>query len=369
MIIGENFLFIHTPKSGGMSFTRWLINNVDGRLWVVVPESAFEHSQQSALFDDIPNRLTFVKGTRHETLPEARKLLDELGCPEPEFIFSAIRDPFDLLRSYYNYIKKPHVVKRRNQNDPDLKLALNNDFETFAANCNFFGRDEKEIIEYFDHPNSFKQVDAIPLEDFTNYLNFKFSNHKNYGRYNLETRNSTSKPKIRRVIEKRIRSHIYERFDSLHDLYIAACEQAKIKNHWNIEKELDEKIKKVAKRNKTQALLHANELIDQLRKERENKNLQIDSLRQTLSLVQNSHDKQMSKFRDVRKKTLIERDKEIERLKTEKDKRTEVMIRRGKEIDRLKADRMQALTKRDKEIKRLKVELTKAKAAMTRDKS
>jgi len=132
MIIGENFAFIHTPKSGGMSFTRWLINNVDGRLWVVVPESAFEHSKDSALYEDILPRIQLIKGIRHETLPEARHLINQLGCPEPEFVFSAIRDPYDLLRSYFNYLRKPHIVERRIHGDPDLELALNSEFGTFV---------------------------------------------------------------------------------------------------------------------------------------------------------------------------------------------------------------------------------------------
>ena len=112
MIIGENFIFNHTPKCGGMSVTRWILNNVDGPLTMVVPENAFEHTREMVRFDDVLPRLRFINGKRHETLPETKQTLEALGRKEPEFVISIIRDPYALLRSYFYYLQQPHIVKR-----------------------------------------------------------------------------------------------------------------------------------------------------------------------------------------------------------------------------------------------------------------
>ena len=224
MIIGENFVFVHVPKCGGMSVTRWILNNVDGPLTAIVPENTFEHTRKMALFDDVLPRLTLLKGKRHETLPDTKATLDRLGLSDPEFVISIIRDPYDLMRSYFHYLQQPHIVKRHAGKFPRQQRAIEAGFEVFCQSCRFFGYDERGITNFFRHPTAFKTVDLVPLQNISTYLESRFSTQSNIGRYSLEKRNSTSKNRMDPVDEARIRNQVYARFQGYYKIYQSALD-------------------------------------------------------------------------------------------------------------------------------------------------
>ncbi len=229
MIIGENFIFNHTPKCGGMSVTRWILNNVDGPLIVVVPENAFEHTRQMARFDDVLPRLTFIKGKRHETLLETRTTLDALGRPLPDFVISIIRDPYALLRSYFYYLQQPHIVKRHAGKFPRQRAAIESGFEGFCWACKFFGYDEDEMVDFFQAPSAFETVDLVPLQYISDYLTSRFSSHQNFGRAPLETRNRSKKLEIDPSEAAKVRDVVYNRFHRVSALYQEALLQFEAK--------------------------------------------------------------------------------------------------------------------------------------------
>lgn len=324
MIIGENFVFIHTPKAGGMSFTRWLVNNVDGPLYMVVPEYAFEHTKEIALYDDILERMEIIEGNRHETLPEAREILDKLKLPEPEFVFATIRDPYDLVHSAYSYLRKPHVTQRRaiqGAQNAHFDQVLNYSFAEFAKNCGFFSHSPDEVTSYFQSPKSFENVDVVPLSDMSNYLKFRFADHENFGRYNLERRNTSAKKSMDDAEKKSAKKIIYKRFHKLHDVYKIACAEAEKNDHWEVDKARDAKIKTTAKRNKGEALKLSDALISQLRKELANKNCQIDKMRDNLERTNESNAAEQKQLRHDREKTIEKRDVEIKRLQKDRNKK------------------------------------------------
>jgi len=225
MIIGENFIFNHTPKCGGMSVTRWILNNVDGPLTMIVPENAFEHTRKMVRFDDVLSRLTLINGKRHETLPETKQTLEALGRKEPEFVISIIRDPYALLRSYFYYLQQPHIVKRHAGKFPRQRAAIESGFEGFCKTCKFFGYDENEVIDFFHAPSAFDRVDLVPLQHVSDYLTSRFSSHQNFGRAPLETRNKTEKPRIAPLEAAKIRDIVYKRFHLYSGFYQEALSQ------------------------------------------------------------------------------------------------------------------------------------------------
>ena len=225
MIIGENFIFNHTPKCGGMSVTRWILNNVDGPLTMVVPENAFEHTREMVRFDDVLPRLRFINGKRHETLPETKQTLEALGRKEPEFVISIIRDPYALLRSYFYYLQQPHIVKRHAGKFPRQRAAIESGFEGFCKSCKFFGYDENEVVDFFHAPSAFDRVDLVPLQHVSDYLTSRFSSHQNFGRAPLETRNKTEKPRIAPLEAAKIRDIVYKRFHLYSGFYQEALSQ------------------------------------------------------------------------------------------------------------------------------------------------
>ena len=225
MIIGENFIFNHTPKCGGMSVTRWILNNVDGPLTMIVPENAFEHTRKMVRFDDVLSRLTLINGKRHETLPETKQTLEALGRKEPEFVISIIRDPYALLRSYFYYLQQPHIVKRHAGKFPRQRAAIESGFEGFCKTCKFFGYDESEVVDFFHAPSAFDRVDLVPLQHVSDYLTSRFSSHQNFGRAPLETRNKTEKPRIAPLEAAKIRDIVYKRFHLYSGFYQEALSQ------------------------------------------------------------------------------------------------------------------------------------------------
>ena len=208
-----------------MSVTRWILNNVDGPLIVVVPENAFEHTREMVRFDDVLSRLTLINGKRHETLPETKQTLEALGRKEPEFVISIIRDPYALLRSYFYYLQQPHIVKRHAGKFPRQRAAIESGFEGFCKTCKFFGYDENEVIDFFHAPSAFDRVDLVPLQHVSDYLTSRFSSHQNFGRAPLETRNKTEKPRIAPLEAAKIRDIVYKRFHLYSGFYQEALSQ------------------------------------------------------------------------------------------------------------------------------------------------
>ena len=229
MIIGENFIFNHTPKCGGMSVTRWILNNVDGPLTMIVPENAFEHTRKMVRFDDVLSRLTLINGKRHETLPETKQTLEALGRKEPEFVISIIRDPYALLRSYFYYLQQPHIVKRHAGKFPRQRAAIESGFEGFCRACKFFGYDEDGMVDFFHAPSAFETVDLVPLQHISDYLKSRFSSHQNFGRAPLETRNRSAKPEIDPSEAAKVRDVVYNRFHRVSELYQEAMLQFEAK--------------------------------------------------------------------------------------------------------------------------------------------
>ena len=208
-----------------MSVTRWILNNVDGPLTMIVPENAFEHTRKMACFDDVLPRLTFVNGKRHETLSQTKKTLDALGRSAPDFVISIIRDPYALLRSYFYYLQQPHIVKRHAGKFPRQRAAIESGFEGFCKTCKFFGYDENEVIDFFHAPSAFDRVDLVPLQHVSDYLTSRFSSHQNFGRAPLETRNKTEKPRIAPLEAAKIRDIVYKRFHLYSGFYQEALSQ------------------------------------------------------------------------------------------------------------------------------------------------
>lgn len=122
MLLSENVLFIHVPKTGGMAMTNYLTQVLRGPTIYTAPEP------DPALHGD--SRVQYVPGTRHETLEEAQAILAALGHDISGFsaILAGVRNPYALEVSRYAYLQTGHAVDA----GPEQDLAMSSDFPTFV---------------------------------------------------------------------------------------------------------------------------------------------------------------------------------------------------------------------------------------------
>ena len=159
MIFNDDVMFIHVPKTGGMSVTAYLLNNLPGQIYLTVPEEAFEHARSRAMFPDVYERLNLLPGTRHEDLAAAKQVAAGLGRRLQDFklILAIVRNPYDLEVSYYCHLRKERIRKegelRRTTGSRSAPLAWTlaaaGDFETFARQAPYYGRLPSRIERYY----------------------------------------------------------------------------------------------------------------------------------------------------------------------------------------------------------------------------
>lgn len=221
MVIGDDYVFIHTPKTGGMSITRFLLNNTDGAITLVIPEQAIAHAETTLMFPDIRERLGFAVGKRHETIPEAiARFGDALRGKR---IFTFVRHPVDLMTSYYFHMRKKSVMKLRGMEPGnargDLKLAQESDIEEFCRTARFYGMKDDRLSSYFRSADSNFPVDCIPLPQAGAYLEQRFGCHRNFGREPLNARNVSSERSKLTGLSEDARNAIIAKYPLTHEIY------------------------------------------------------------------------------------------------------------------------------------------------------
>jgi hypothetical protein len=137
MLFDDRFLFLHTPKTGGMSVTRFLIDNAPGRFTLSVPP----HVKP-------PAGATVIAGTRHERLRQAASRLAALGRKLDDFdaVVAIMRNPYDIEVSHYFYKQLGHPWDRGRAQD----LALARDFLAFAREAPFYGNLPARIEDWYE---------------------------------------------------------------------------------------------------------------------------------------------------------------------------------------------------------------------------
>lgn len=151
MLYTDDVLFLHVPKTGGMSTTIYLLGNLKGNITLVEPKRRIEDALKHVPFDDVEARLTLVEGKRHEDLEQADRVLNGVGRSLSDFrvILATIRNPYDLEVSYFHHLQKKHVVARRSANSEAVQIALSGDFTQFAEAAPFAGHLPSRLERYF----------------------------------------------------------------------------------------------------------------------------------------------------------------------------------------------------------------------------
>lgn len=120
MIFTKDLVFLHPPKTAGMSTTEFLLNVLPRPIYLSHPV----HDPS------LPADIVQVPGKRHETLAEARAIVAQHGFDLHQFpvILATIRNPYDLEVSRWAFLRQRHQWER----GPEQELACTSTFETFA---------------------------------------------------------------------------------------------------------------------------------------------------------------------------------------------------------------------------------------------
>ena len=129
MLFNKDLLFIHVPKTGGISMTWYLLD--------VLPRPVY-HAHP--LVDDEIHRtgVEQIVGKRHESLAEARDVVARYGFAIERFplILAAIRNPYDLEVSRYAYLRAGHPWELAGA---EARLAMECSFDEFATTSELRG--------------------------------------------------------------------------------------------------------------------------------------------------------------------------------------------------------------------------------------
>ena len=186
MIYTDDLLFLHVPKTGGMSIEGTLLCHLGDRVRAVIPEHE-KLSQKSSHQLDI--------GPRHATIPIAKQYFEGQGKALEEFkrIFAVIRDPYDLEASRYHYLQKG----RQADSGKNQQLAKAGDPAAFIRDSRWWfdfrdfydaekhGLDNLEIIRF---ENLKSEIEKILQTEFDIEVSLRHENRsqkrdsRSYGR-------------------------------------------------------------------------------------------------------------------------------------------------------------------------------------------
>ncbi|HEY2446593.1 MAG TPA: sulfotransferase domain-containing protein [Rhizomicrobium sp.] len=174
MLFSDRLLFIHAPKTGGMSVTKFLVDNIRAPVTVLIPDHRPDPSlpvplTTRALFGAkrllrqlrIPGltRVTIAKGRRHETMAQAAQALEGFGRRLDDFalILAVVRNPYDLEVSRYHYYRGGYFGVPGLARGRAPEIAIEGDFTRFARTAPYLGRLPARIEDWYQIKGSTPQ--------------------------------------------------------------------------------------------------------------------------------------------------------------------------------------------------------------------
>ena len=203
MIFSDDLLFIHVPKTAGMSVSNALLKHLDGKVYYTVPEG---HGN-SKYGEEI------VVGSRHQTLASADAYFMEKGFAHRvanfKYVVAMVRKPYEIEVSRYHYLRKGHAWDK----GVAQKLAMAGDFHAFVAGSKwwFKFRDYYTIDGYV--PDN---LHIVRYENFEETLVRSFGDCFK-GKLSMPRVNKSHNTDYREYFNKETETLVYEKYRWIFD--------------------------------------------------------------------------------------------------------------------------------------------------------
>lgn len=167
MLFDDKLLFVHVPKTAGVSITKFLIDNTPGKI-TLVEEGYRPHpsiplpvrvrvklSVRKLLRAggiSMPASVTIVEGNPHWRLFQVQEFLAKLGRRLEDFcaVLAVVRNPYDLEVSRYHFLRKGWHGVRGLARGAEQRIAMEGDFEKFALKAPYHGQLPARIEEWYE---------------------------------------------------------------------------------------------------------------------------------------------------------------------------------------------------------------------------
>jgi hypothetical protein len=141
MIFNDDLIFIHIGKTGGMSCSAYLLDNLRPPVYNC-------HSAAASERDHSKNEGVVIRSDafRHFNLAEALKYIEQFnGKQMSDFrkVVAVIRHPYTLEYSFYEHMQKPGAKASRRDDARLLELA-DGTFKDFVANAGYHRKDHTQ---------------------------------------------------------------------------------------------------------------------------------------------------------------------------------------------------------------------------------
>ncbi|MEM7139529.1 MAG: hypothetical protein AAF548_00755 [Actinomycetota bacterium] len=206
MIWTDDVLFLHVPKTGGISITDHLLEHLNGSVSYTAEQPAKQAYGAS-----------FAHGRRHELMVEAQAFFQARGRSLEDFeeIFAVMRNPYDLEVSRYHYLQKGHEIDRGIAQD----LAMEGDFTAYLEDAPFFGWSPPNIAGYYRIGERIPaNLRILRFENLAAEINTRMNAHLDPDRGVLPHRNSSERDAYARYYDGRSEQLCYERHRWFFDL-------------------------------------------------------------------------------------------------------------------------------------------------------
>jgi hypothetical protein len=122
VLFSKDVVFVHIPKTGGTSVTRYLLD--------VLPKPVYMYSSPERAWD-LPPEVLHVRQGLHQSMAQTAEILTTHGLriEEIPLILAVIRSPYEIAVSWYSYVQTEDPVDE----GPIGRIARNTDFEKFVT--------------------------------------------------------------------------------------------------------------------------------------------------------------------------------------------------------------------------------------------
>ena len=136
MLVNDDFVFLHYPKTAGKSVTKYFVSAWNGPIYGRVSQG-----QMKELADVLRPDVSLEIGKGHENMRNTRDILEDRGqrIQDMRAVFVCIRNPYDIAVSTYHFMRERY---KNNRQIPRFLLAKERCFDDFWCNDESMGRPE-----------------------------------------------------------------------------------------------------------------------------------------------------------------------------------------------------------------------------------